>query len=426
MGKWYSLYDKIYRMENLEGAFRQVKRNHGAPGIDGVTIEIFEARLSENLELIHNELKTKTYEPSPVRRVEIEKPDGGIRLLGVPTVKDRVVQQAVVTILEPIYNKEFHPSSYGYRKGKSQAQAIEKATLFMRKYGLTHVVDMDLSKCFDRLDHEFILDEMAKKVSDGSVLKLVRSFLKSGIMKDGEFDATEVGSPQGGVISPLLSNIYLNVFDQEMMRRDIRIVRYADDILIFARTREQAERNLMLAIKILENDMKLTVNKEKTHLTQMNKGVDFLGAKISGRWITIQPKRLKKFKDKIRLITRRNQGKPLERVIEELTPVLRGWINYYRIANLKELTKDLMQWIRRRLRMIRMKQWKSYKAMHKELRRKGMHHFLKEKMDVRRWKNSKVHVIHMMMPNSYFDELGLYDLTKVRVGLLSHIVIETA
>ena len=134
----------------------------------------------------------------------------------------------------------------------------------------------------------------------------------------------------------------------------------------------------------------------------------------------------KQFKDKTRLITRRNQGKPLERVIEELTPVLRGWINYYRIANLKELTKDLMQWIRRRLRMIRMKQWKSYKAMHKELRRKGMHHFLKEKMDVRRWKNSKVHVIHMMMPNSYFDELGLYHLTKVRVGLLSHIVIETA
>lgn len=146
MGKWYSLYGKIYRMENLAGAFRQVKRNHGAPGIDGVTIEAFEAKLSQNLELIHNELKTKTYDPSAVRRVEIDKPDGGKRLLGVPTVRDRVVQQALVTILEPIYDKGFHPSSYGYRKGRSQAQATEKATLFMRKYKLIHVVDMDLSK----------------------------------------------------------------------------------------------------------------------------------------------------------------------------------------------------------------------------------------------------------------------------------------
>ena len=425
MGKWYSLYDKIYRMENLEGAFRQVKRNHGAPGIDGVTIEAFEAKLSENLELIHKELKTKTYEPNPVRRVEIDKPDGGKRLLGVPTVKDRVVQQAVATILEPIYDEGFHPSSYGYRKGKSQAQAIEKATLLMRKYELIHVVDMDLSKCFDRLDHEFILNEMAKQVSDGSVLKLIRKFLESGVMKDGQFEATEVGSPQGGVISPLLSNVYLNVFDQEMMRRGIRIVRYADDILIFAKTRAKADSYLKLATAILENDMKLTVNKEKTHLTELNKGVEFLGVRISSKWISIQPKRLKKFRDKVRRITRRNSGRPLEVVVEELTPVLRGWINYYRVADIKSLVSDLMGWIRRRLRMIRMKQWKTYKAMHKELRRKKMKH-TGEKMDVRRWKNSKVHIIHMLMPNSYLDELGLYEMTKVKVGLLSHIVMETA
>ncbi|MFB0958984.1 MAG: group II intron reverse transcriptase/maturase [Clostridiaceae bacterium] len=426
MGKWYSLYDKIYRMENLEGAFRQVKRNHGAPGIDGVTIETFEAKLSENLELIHSELKTKTYEPNPVRRVEIDKPDGGKRLLGVPTVKDRVVQQAVVTILEPIYDKGFHPSSYGYRKERSQAQAIEKATLLMRKYELIHVVDMDLSKCFDRLDHEFILNEMAKQVSDGSVLNLLRKFLKAGVLKDGQFEGTEIGSPQGGVISPLLSNVYLNVFDQEMMRRDIRIVRYADDILIFARTREQAESYLKLAVVILENDMKLTVNKEKTHLTKLYEGVEFLGVRISSKWISIQPKRLKKFRDKVRRITRRNSGRPLGAVVEELTPVLRGWINYYRVADIKSLVTDLMGWIRRRLRMIRMKQWKTYKAMHKELRRKDMKRHIKEKMDVRRWKNSKVHIIHMLMPNSYFDELGLYEMTKVKVGLLSHIVIETA
>lgn len=229
MSKWYSLYDKIYRNENLEEAFKQVKRNHGAPGIDGVTIEEYEAQLSENLELVHKELKTKTYKPSAVRRVQIPKSDGGKRPLGIPTVKDRVVQQAVTSILTPIYDDGFHPSSYGYRKGKSQAQAIEKATLFMRKHRFEHVVDMDLSKCFDRLDHEFMLTEMARTVSDGSVLNLIRTFLKSGVMEDGHFTNTSEGSPQGGVISPLLSNIYLNVFDQEMKRRGIRIVRFADD-----------------------------------------------------------------------------------------------------------------------------------------------------------------------------------------------------
>lgn len=423
MGKWYSLYDKIYRNENLEEAFKQVKRNHGAPGIDGVTIEEYEARLSENIELVHKELKTKTYKPSAVRRVQIPKPDGGKRPLGIPTVKDRVVQQAVTNILTPIYDDGFHPSSYGYRKGKSQAQAIEKATLFMRKHGLEYVVDMDLSKCFDRLDHEFMITEMAKTVSDGSVLSLVRTFLKSGVMEDGKFVSTIAGSPQGGVISPLLSNIYLNVFDQKMKRRGIRIVRFADDILIFARTKADAGNYKALAVKILEEEMKLTVNREKTHLTKLEDGVKFLGVVIWRSWITIQESRLKKFKDRIREITKRNKGKPLASVIKELTPVLRGWVNYYRVANIKKLLGQLMGWIRRRLRMIRMKQWKTYKAMHKEMHRRGLKRDIKEKMDVRRWKNSKVKIIHILMPNSYFEELGLYDLTQVKVGLLSHIAI---
>jgi len=338
-------------------------------------------------------------------------------------VKDRVVQQAVTNILTPIYDDGFHPSSYGYRKGKSQAQAIEKATLFMRKHGLEYVVDMDLSKCFDRLDHEFMITEMAKTVSDGSVLNLVRTFLKSGVMEDGNFVSTIAGSPQGGVISPLLSNIYLNVFDQKMKRRGIRIVRFADDILIFARTKADAGNYKALAVKILEEEMKLTVNREKTHLTKLEDGVKFLGVVIWRRWITIQESRLKRFKDRIREITKRNKGKPLSSVIKELTPVLRGWVNYYRVANIKKLMDELMGWIRRRLRMIRMKQWKTYKAMHKIIRRKGIKADMSLKMDVRRWKNSKVHIIHILMPNSYFQELGLYDLTQVKVGLLSHIAI---
>ena len=426
MDKWYSLFDKIYQKENLAEAFKQVKQNHGAPGVDGVTVEKYESELSENLELIQTELKTKTYTPSPVRRVMIDKPDGGKRPLGIPTVKDRVVQQAVVNKMNPIFDDGFHPSSYGYRKGRSQAQAIEKATQFARKYQFRFAVDMDLSKCFDRLDHEFLINEVAKKISDGSVLWLIRTFLKSGALEDGRFIETEEGSPQGGVISPLLSNIYLNVFDQEMKARGIRIVRFADDILIFAVSKAEAGNYKALATMILEKQMKLTVNKEKTHITSLEQGIDFLGVKIRMKYITIQEKRLKRFKDKIRRITKRNSGRPLELVVKELTPVLRGWINYYKIADIKKRIQGLMSWIRRRLRMIKMKQWKTYKPMHKEIRRKGFTGYDQVKMDVRRWKNSKVHIIHMLMPNSYFEELGLYDLTKVKVGLLSHIVMETA
>lgn len=418
MRKWYSLIDKIYQYENLRQAFKRVKKNHGAPGIDGETVEEFDEKLEENIEFLHGKLKTNTYEPSPVKRVEIEKPDGGKRLLGIPTVKDRVVQQAIVNIIEGIFDKDFHPSSYGYRPGKSQHKAVAKAEKFLNTYRLTHVVDMDLSKCFDTLDHNIIMRELSVKISDGKVLKLIGKFLKSGVMKDGTFSETELGSPQGGVISPLLSNIYLNVFDQKMKKKGIRIVRFADDILIFAKSKADAGNHLAYARRILEEELKLTVNEEKTTLTKVSKGVAFLGFIILPKYVIVQPKRLKRFKDKIRKITKRNCGIPLEVVIRKLNPVLRGWMNYYRAANIKSLCKEIMSWIRRRLRMIRMVQWKTYKAMHKEMRRKGIAGN-GEKMDVRRWKNSNVHIIHKLLPNKYFTDLGLIDITKYDVGLLS-------
>ena len=358
MRKWYSLIDKIHRKENLELAFKKVKRNKGAPGIDGETVSDFDKELEMNIEFLHEKLKTNTYEPSPVRRVEIEKPDGGgVRLLGVPTVKDRVVQQAIVNIIEPIYDVTFHPSSYGYRPNRSQHQAVAKAERFMNKYGLTEVVDMDLSKCFDMLDHDIILETVAERISDGKVLELIRKFLKSGAMHSNNFISTEIGSCQGGVISPLLSNIYLNRFDQKMMSKGIRVVRYADDTLIFAKDKQTAGNYLAFATKVLEEELKLTV--------------------------------------------------------------LRGWMNYYRVANIKALIRELMSWIRRRLRMIKMKQWKTYKAMHKAMRKQGIKG-TGEKMAVTKWKNSKVHIIHMLLPNEFFENLGLVDISKYEVGLLSN------
>jgi len=419
MKKWYSLIDKIYSTRNLELAFKHVKRNDGAPGIDGETVSDFAAKLELNIEFLHEQLKTKNFAPSPVRRVEIEKPEGGVRLLGIPTVKDRVVQQAIVNIIEPIFDETFHPSSYGYRPNRSQHQAVAKAERFMNKYGLEHVVDMDLSKCFDTLDHEIMIKAVSERISDGRVLNLIRKFLKSGVMQSDNFTKTEVGSPQGGVCSPLLSNIYLNQFDQKMMNKGIRIVRYADDILIFAKDKKTAGDYKAYATKVLEEELKLKVNTTKTKLTSVYEGVEFLGFVIRNKTLGVNSKRIKRFKDKIRRITRRNSGRKLESIIRELNPVLRGWMNYYRVANIKGLTRDLMAWLRRRLRMVKMKQWKTYKAMHKEMRKLGIKgNGLK--MAVTKWKNSNVHIIHRILPNQYFENLGLIDMQQYEVGLLSN------
>jgi RNA-directed DNA polymerase len=422
MRKLYSVIDKVYSKDNLLKAFKLVRRNNGAPGIDGETVQDFEAKLNVNIEFLHEALKTNRYEPSPVRRTEIEKPDGGTRPLGIPTVRDRIVQQAIVNIIEPEFDKDFHPSSYGYRKGRSQHNAVAKAEVFMKKYELVYVADMDLSKCFDTLDHELLMKEVAKKISDGKVLSLIESFLKAGVMEGNSFHMTEVGSPQGGVISPLLCNVYLNVFDQKMKDKGIRIVRYADDILIFAKDKATVGNYMAYAIKVLETELKLKVNKDKTKLTNLYEGVPFLGFVIRNSYVGVHPKRIKRFKDKIRQYTRRNNVTPLELIIKALNPVLRGWVNYYRAANIKSFLEETMQWLRRRLRMIKMRQWKTYKAMHKEMKRKGIKGN-GEKMDVRRWKNSKTHIIHMLMPNVYFEKLGLIDLTKTKVGILSSFYV---
>lgn len=419
MKKWYSLIDKIYRRENLKLAFKQVKKNKGAPGIDGETVLDFHLNLDDNIEFLHEKLKTNTYKPSPVRRVEIAKPDGGVRLIGIPTVKDRVVQQAIVNIIEPIFDAAFHPSSYGYRPRRSPHQAVAKEEQSMNKYGLTHVVDMDLSKCFDTLDHELIIEAVAEKISDGSVLNLIKAFLKSGVLQDGNFSKTTLGSPQGGVISPLISNIYLNKFDQKMMAKGIRIVRFADDILIFAKDKQTAGNYRKYATKILEEELKLTVNKDKTKTTGIHEGVEFLGFVIYKKWVTVNPKRVKRFKDKIRDKTRRNTGMSMDDIIKNLNPLLRGWINHYRIANIKTLIRDLMRWIRRRLRMIKIRHWKTYKGTHKEMRKQGIQGS-SERMSMRKWKNSNVHIIHMLLPNKFFDDLGLINLTDYEVGLLSN------
>ena len=417
--KYYSLIDKVYSRKNLEQAYKAVRANRGAPGVDGQTVYAFGENLEAELKGLHIELKTGNYKPMPVRRVEIPKPDGSKRPLGVPTVRDRVVQQALLNVMQPIFDPEFHPSSYGYRPGRSCQQAVAKAERYMNHHGLRYVVDMDLSKCFDRLDHELILQRVNCRISDGSVLRLIRQFLKAGVMNDGAYEDTEIGSPQGGVISPLIANIYLDYFDQAMRSKGIQIVRYADDILVFARSPRQAEKYNKIAHEILENELKLTVNREKTHITSVYKGVAYLGFTIHRRYVVIHPKALKAFKDNIRRLTPRNHGMNVEAMIKRLNPVLRGWVNYFRVADCKTLLRNLMGWIRRRLRMKKMREWKSWKALHKELRRQGKQGEF-QKISMRKWRNSASPLISMALPNKWFEKVGLVDLERYEVGILHH------
>jgi group II intron reverse transcriptase/maturase len=404
----------------LKEAFRKVKSANGSPGIDGQSCKDFAAEIDRHISKLLNELKQKTYQPQPVKRVEAKKPEGGIRLIGIPTVRDRVVQQALKNILEPIFDPEFHPSSYGYRPGYGAHDAIAKATAFMRSYGLKWVIDMDLSKCFDTLDHELIIQSVRKKVSDGSILNLIRMFLEGGVMKHGEFEPSIVGSPQGGVISPLFANIYLNEFDQFMKARGHRIVRYADDILIFKASISGAENAREVAESFLEKNLKLTVNRQKTHMTTLKQGVPYLGVEIHPTYIRIQANKVVKFKGKVKAATRRNTPVNLAKVIKDLNPIIRGYANYFKVTNSKNLFTNLMAWIRRRLRAIQMKLWKKPGKLHRRLRQLGYEgEFPSIKMAS--WRNCANHYAHWAMPNGWFEEIGLFQMDKVMIGWLPPI-----
>jgi group II intron reverse transcriptase/maturase len=402
--------------ERVHKAFLKVKSAKGAAGVDGQTIEDFGGDLQKNLDMLVKELREKSYRPLPVKRVEIPKAGGGKRKLGVPAVRDRVVQQALLEILQPIYDPEFHPSSYGYRPGRSCHQAIAKATMFIRDYERQWVVDMDLSKCFDTLDHNSIIKAFRKRVTDGSILKLLRMFLQSGVMTEEGWQASTEGSPQGGVISPLIANVYLDAFDQFMKSRKHRIVRYADDTLIFTRSKSAAENARKQATRYLEEKLKLTVNQQKTHIVHSSEGVKFLGVVIRTGFTRIQEKKIRELKEKVKKITRRNSPVNLEKVIADLNPLIRGYANYFRIANCKEVFKELSRWIRRRLRAKQLTVWKKPKRLHRRLRQLGYRGEFKA-IKMSSWRNAASPLASYAIPNKYLRELGLFDLSLVQTGI---------
>lgn len=373
-----NLMEKVVSMSNMDQAIRRVRQNKGAPGIDRQTVEEAADYLKTHYGELAETLKNGRYSPAPVRRREIPKPDGGVRKLGIPTAMDRVVQQAVAQVLIPIYEPQFADGSYGYRPGRSGQQAILKVKEYAEQ-GYEWAVVLDLSKYFDTLNHDRLIRELRKTIKDEAVMKLIKKFLKAGVMENGVVVETEAGSPQGGPLSPLLSLIYLNEFDHEYESRGVPEIRYADDIVLLAKSKRAAERLLESSIRFLEGKLKLQVNREKSRVVNLavNKGkFKFLGFSMGntkdGYRIYVHTKSKKKFKDKLRTITSRKRPGTIADICKELNRVILGWLNYFSIAEMKTWTAVIDQWLRRRLRMIIWKRWKKPKTKLRNLMKLGI------------------------------------------------------
>jgi len=404
------LMEEVCSRENLEAAWKRVRRNKGSPGVDGMTIDAAKDYLREHWPNIRFQLLRGTYQPLPVKRVEIPKPDGGIRKLGVPCVVDRLIQQALLQVLQKRWDPTFSECSYGFRPGRSAHQAVAQAQRYIAEgYGI--VVDLDLEKFFDRVNHDMLMARIAARVSDKRVLKLIRAFLNAGVMEDGLVHPVDEGTPQGGPLSPLLSNLVLDDLDKELSRRGHRFCRYADDCNIYVRSRRAGERVMASVTKFLTQKLKLKVNEAKSAVA-LPEERKFLGFTIAndGAERRIAPKALRKFKVKIRDMTSRTRGRSLEQIVEDLTPYVVGWRGYFGFCQTpRELTK-LEAWIRRRLRSYLWRQWRNGHNRFKELRRRGVSKFhaaVAASSPTGCWRMSSHPSVQQALRNHVFDDLGL-------------------
>jgi len=367
------LLERMLEPENLEAALRRVEENRGAPGIDGVRVEDLRSYLIAHWGRIRAELVAGTYRPSPVRRVEIPKPGGGVRLLGIPTAVDRFIQQAMLQVLQPVFDPGFSESSYGFRPGRRGHDAVRTARRYVEE-GYSWVVDIDLEKFFDRVNHDVLMARVARKVKDKRVLRLIRRFLESGVMVAGVKVRTEEGTPQGGPLSPLLANILLDDLDKELERRGHRFVRYADDCNIYVRSRRAGERVMASVREFLEKRLRLKVNEAKSAVDRPWKR-KFLGFSfLAGKQIRIRlaPQTVERLKAKLRKFTSRTWSIAMPERIKVLNQYLGGWVGYFALAETPSVFERLDEWIRRRLRMDLWKQWKRPRTRYRELRRLGI------------------------------------------------------
>lgn len=406
------LLEKILDKDNLNEAFKKVKSNKGAGGIDGMGVEHLLPYLKENNQQLIQQIKDGKYRPNPVRRVEIPKEEKGkVRKLGIPTVVDRVIQQAIAQVLIPIYEKQFSDNSFGFRPKRKAHDAMKRCIEEANK-GYKYVVDMDLEKYFDTVNQSKLIEILSRTIKDGRVISLIHKFLKAGVIEKHTFRETGVGVPQGGPLSPLLSNIMLNELDQELERRGHKFIRYADDMMILCKSKKSAERTLRNIMPYIEKKLLLKINHEKTEVAYIGK-VKFLGFSFykhkSGIRLRVHPKAIAKMKAKVKEHTgRSNRYSNVERA-EKLKKYIRGWINYFKIADMKMLLMKTDEWMRRRIRMVYWKQWKRIKTRYRMLRHYGINKGqAREYANTRKgyWRISNSPILSRTLDNQTLKNLG--------------------
>ena len=401
------LMEKVVDRDNLLIALRNVKRNGGSPGIDGMTVEELPEYLKRKWPKIRSQLISGTYEPLPVRRKEIPKPGGGIRQLGIPIVLDRFIQQALMQVLQQDWDATFSRHSFGFRPGRNAHQAVKQSQRYLKK-GYQWVVDMDLEKFFDRVSHDKLMSEVRKRVSDKRVCALIQRFLKSGIEAEGKLLVTEMGTPQGGPLSPLLANLLLDNLDRELERRGHRFVRYADDCNIYVRSKRAGSRVLKSISQFLDRHLKLSVNEAKSAVGRPWKR-QFLGFNFSTKQNRrISPKSIKRFKERVREITCRVRGRRIEVIVKELRQFMLGWRAYFNITEVRYVLRELDSWVKRRLRCYLWKQWG--RRGYRELLKRGVSRDLAwntAKSAHGPWRLSRSPGLAFALPAKYFAGLGL-------------------
>jgi len=412
------LMEEVCGRENCKQALARVKANKGSAGVDGMTVEQLPEHLKQHWPAIREQLLSGKYRPQPVRRVEIPKPGGGVRKLGIPTVLDRFVQQAVMQVLQRRWDRTFSEHSYGFRPGRSAHQAVKQAQQCIAE-GYRWVVDLDLEKFFDRVNHDKLMARIAERVSDKRLLKLTRAFLCAGVMENGLVSPVDEGTPQGGPLSPLLSNIVLDEFDREVERRGLRFARYADDCNIYVRSGRAGTRVMESMARFITTTLKLKVNAQKSAVARPWErkflGFSFTSAGVPKR--RIAPKAVDRFKERVRGLTRRTRGVSIERRAEDLSRYLRGWIGYFGKCDTPSVLQRLDRWVRRRLRSAIWKQWKRGTVRFAELRKRGVGTNLAAQTAGSAhgpWRLANSPALAVALPNAYFDSLGIPRLTVSR------------
>ena len=406
------LMEEVCELENCKQALQRVKANKGSPGVDGMTVDELPEYLKQHELEIGEQLRNGTYQPQPVKRVEIRKPDGtGMRKLGVPTVLDRFVQQAVLQVLQKRWDPTFSEHSHGFRPGRSARQAVHEAQQYIAE-GYRWVVDLGLEKFFDRVNHDRLMAAVAERVADKRMLKLIRAFLKAGVMEDGLVSPADEGAPQGGPLSPLLSNLVLDELDRELERRGLHFLRYADDCNIYVGSERAGLRVMESVTRFITHRLKLKVNQAKSAVAQPGQrkflGFSFTGEREPRR--RIAPKAIARFKERIRERTRRTRGLSLSQMVKEITTYLRGWLGYFSDCQTPTGLQSLEAWLRRRLRSVVWKQWKRGRTRFRALRKRGVSKDLAAQTAGSPhgpWRIANSPALNIALPNAYFAGLGL-------------------